>query len=117
MKDHIQAALSKEKATKLSTWRNPKDTAIGENKIKKLREKLQAEHKSASERKKLDYLNNRRLILTEEFQNLEDSFSKDAEVRHMFHLYDIIEENEDIKKQVFIDNYNYIVDIFIYYYC
>ncbi|GIX90328.1 probable RNA polymerase II nuclear localization protein SLC7A6OS, partial [Caerostris extrusa] len=102
--DHIQAALTKEKHQRFSKWRNPKCAAISERNVHNIFEKLKKENKAAIDKKKLDLLNNRRLILSETVPILEkeniDSSSENSEVRKLFQLYDIIEETEDVKKQV-----------------
>ncbi|XP_054722665.1 probable RNA polymerase II nuclear localization protein SLC7A6OS [Uloborus diversus] len=98
VKDHIQAVLTKERNEKVSKWRDPK--TVKRNNPAQIAEKLKAEHKAANEKKKLDLLNNRRLIFTETVPFEEPDICQDTEVRKLFHLYDIIEENEDVKKQV-----------------
>ncbi|XP_035214457.1 probable RNA polymerase II nuclear localization protein SLC7A6OS isoform X2 [Stegodyphus dumicola] len=102
IKNHIQAALSKEKVLSYSRWRDKKN-AVRQKNVHQICQKLKAEHKAANEKKRLDLLNNRRLIFSEtvpvEDDNEHESLDKDIEVRKLFQLYDIIEENEDVKKQ------------------
>ncbi|XP_042908989.1 probable RNA polymerase II nuclear localization protein SLC7A6OS [Parasteatoda tepidariorum] len=103
IKEHIQAALSKEKESKLLKWRDPKGAAVRQKNVSNICEKLRNECKAVSEKKRLEYLNNRRLIFTETVPILDDdkeSPVQSAEVRDLFHLYDIIEENEEPKKQL-----------------
>ncbi|GFS66210.1 putative RNA polymerase II nuclear localization protein SLC7A6OS [Trichonephila inaurata madagascariensis] len=101
VKDHIQAVLSKEKVQKSSKWRDPKSAAADQKNIRNIYMKLKSEYKAASEKKKMDLLNNRRLILSETvpIEEVENSSPENAEVRKLFQLYDIIEESEDFKKQ------------------
>ncbi|GFT05004.1 putative RNA polymerase II nuclear localization protein SLC7A6OS [Trichonephila clavipes] len=101
VKDHIQAVLSKEKVKKSSKWRDPKSAVADQKNIRNIYMKLKSEYKAASEKKKLDLLNNRRLILSETvpIEEVENSSPENAEVRKLFQLYDIIEESEDFKKQ------------------
>ncbi|KAF8774654.1 probable RNA polymerase II nuclear localization protein SLC7A6OS [Argiope bruennichi] len=101
VKDHIQAVLSKDKAQRFSKWRDPKSVVSSQKNVHSLYEKLRRENKAASEKKKLDLLNNRRLILSETVPIEEDVniTPENAEVRKLFQLYDIIEESEDVKKQ------------------
>ncbi|GFT52573.1 putative RNA polymerase II nuclear localization protein SLC7A6OS, partial [Nephila pilipes] len=101
VKDHIQAVLSKDKIQKFSKWRNPKSAVADQKNVHNIYMKLKNEYKAASEKKKLDLLNNRRLILSETVPIEEDENSslENAEVRKLFQLYDIIEESEDFKKQ------------------
>lgn len=101
VKDHIQAVLSKEKIQKFSKWRDPKSAVADQKNVHNIYMKLKSEYKAASEKKKLDLLNNRRLILSETvpIEEVENSSPENAEVRKLFQLYDIIEESEDFKKQ------------------
>ncbi|CAL1294579.1 unnamed protein product [Larinioides sclopetarius] len=102
VKDHIQAVLSKDKTQRFSKWRDPKSLVSSQKNVRNIYEKLKRENKAASEKKKLDLLNNRRLILSETVPIEEDinATLENAEVRKLFQLYDIIEESEDVKKQV-----------------
>ncbi|GBN63292.1 hypothetical protein AVEN_106155-1, partial [Araneus ventricosus] len=101
VKDHIRAVLSKDKTQRFSKWRDPKSAVSSQKNVRNIYEKLKRENKAASEKKKLDLLNNRRLILSETVPIEEDinTTSENAEVRKLFQLYDIIEESEDVKKQ------------------
>ncbi|GFR04216.1 putative RNA polymerase II nuclear localization protein SLC7A6OS [Trichonephila clavata] len=101
VKDHIQAVLSKEKVQKFSKWRDPKSAVADQKSVRNIVMKFKSECKAASEKKKLDLLNNRRLILSETvpIEEVKNSSPENAEVRKLFHLYDILEESEDFKKQ------------------
>ncbi|KAG8177931.1 hypothetical protein JTE90_000794 [Oedothorax gibbosus] len=94
-KDQLQAALLKDNSSRFCAWRHP-----AQRSARQVCGKVRSQLKGASEKKRLDLLNNRRLILKDTLPiEKEGCDDESAEVRKLFQLYDIIEENEEVKKQ------------------